>query len=138
MIACTVVGDVPNVGGISEASTTPSRPLVPAPMKMIAAALAQRVRDDLDAVRDAFPFFLNGGDDLAILVEDHVDDVRDRGFVDGEADRVDGFGWQGLPLRLCCHAERSVGVAQAAGQPRTLPRRAEGVKPRAGRTRDAP
>ena len=35
MIACTTRGEVPKVGGISEASTTPSRPLVPAPMKMI-------------------------------------------------------------------------------------------------------
>ena len=34
MIAWTVEADVPNVGGISEASTTPSRPLVPAPMKI--------------------------------------------------------------------------------------------------------
>src|SRR5687768_8863013 len=35
MIACTSFGLVPNVGGISEASTTPRRPLVPAPTKMM-------------------------------------------------------------------------------------------------------
>ena len=35
MIACTIAGGVPNVGGISAASTTPSRPLVPAPTKMM-------------------------------------------------------------------------------------------------------
>jgi hypothetical protein len=34
MIACTSEGLVPNVGGISDASTTPSRPLVPAPTKI--------------------------------------------------------------------------------------------------------
>ena len=35
MMAWTMFGLVPNVGGISAASTTPSRPLVPAPTKMI-------------------------------------------------------------------------------------------------------
>jgi len=34
MIACTSRGGVPNVGGHSAASMTPSRPLVPAPTKM--------------------------------------------------------------------------------------------------------
>jgi hypothetical protein len=34
MMACTSEGGVPKVGGISEASTTPSRPLVPAPTKI--------------------------------------------------------------------------------------------------------
>ena len=34
MIACTSCGLVPKVGGISDASTTPSRPLVPAPTKI--------------------------------------------------------------------------------------------------------
>src|SRR5262245_59114893 len=35
MIACTRSGSVPKVGGISADSSTPSRPLVPAPTKMI-------------------------------------------------------------------------------------------------------
>ena len=35
MIACTRAGSVPKVGGISAASSRPSRPLVPAPTKMI-------------------------------------------------------------------------------------------------------
>jgi hypothetical protein len=35
MIACTSSGFVPNVGGISADSMTPSRPLVPAPTKII-------------------------------------------------------------------------------------------------------
>src|SRR5688572_5956697 len=35
MIACTSSGFVPKVGGISADSMTPSRPLVPAPTKMI-------------------------------------------------------------------------------------------------------
>ena len=35
MIACTIRGEVPKVGGISAASTTPRRPLVPAPTKMM-------------------------------------------------------------------------------------------------------
>ena len=37
---------------------------------------------------------------LAILVDDHVDDVGNGGFVDGETDGIDGFGRQRLPLRL--------------------------------------
>ena len=41
-------------------------------------ALAQRLRDDLDAVRDAFLLALDRRDDLAILVDDHVDDVGER------------------------------------------------------------
>jgi hypothetical protein len=32
MIARTILAGVPNVGGHSEASRTPNRPLVPAPM----------------------------------------------------------------------------------------------------------
>ena len=36
---------------------------------------------------------------------DHLDDVADRGLVDGEADGIDGFGRQRLPLRLRRHAD---------------------------------
>ena len=68
-------GGVPKVGGISEASTTPSRPLVPAPMKMTRPPLRRAWRDDLDAVRDALFLLLNRGDDLAVLVDHHLDDV---------------------------------------------------------------
>ena len=106
MIACTVFGDVPNVGGISEASTTPSRPLVPAPMKMMRPPLRSDLGDDLDAVRDPLALLLHRRDDLAVLVDDHLDDVGDRRFVDGEADRIDGFSRQGFPLRVCRHATR--------------------------------
>ena len=75
MIAWTSVGGVPKVGGISEASTTPSRPLVPAPMKMMRPPFLQRLGDDLDAVGDPFTFLVHGGDDLAVLVDHHVDDL---------------------------------------------------------------
>ena len=63
-----------------------------------ASALPQRLYDDFDAVRDALFFLLHGGDDLAVLVHHHVDDVAHRRLVDREADGVDGFGGQRLPL----------------------------------------
>ena len=61
MIACTSFGLVPKVGGISDASTTPSRPLVPAPTKITRPPFLQRLRDDLDAVRDPLFFLQDGG-----------------------------------------------------------------------------
>ena len=87
MIAWTSRGDVPNVGGISAASTTPRRPLVPAPTKMTRPPLRSDLDDDLDAVRDLFLLLLDRRDDLAVLVDDQVDDVADRRLVDGEAAR---------------------------------------------------
>ena len=65
-----------------------------------AAALAQRLRDDLDAVRDLLFLFLDRGDHLAVLVDDQVDDVSDRRLVDREARGVDLFGGKRLPLGL--------------------------------------
>ena len=43
---------------------TPSRPLVPAPTKIDAPALAQRLRHDLDAVRDPLLLAVHGRDTL--------------------------------------------------------------------------
>ena len=51
-------------------------------------------------MRDAFLLALDRRDDLAILVDDHVDDVGNGGFVDRETGWIDGFGRQPLPLRL--------------------------------------
>ena len=108
MIACTVFGEVPNVGGISEASTTPSRPLVPAPMKMMRPPL----RSDWVMISTPCAMrsrsFCTAAMTLRSSLQDHFDDVRDRCLVDGEAGRIDGFGWQGLPLGVCLHATRSV------------------------------
>ncbi len=42
------------------------------------SALAERLDDDLDAVRDPLLLFQDGGDDLPVLVHDHLDDVADR------------------------------------------------------------
>ena len=62
-------------------------------------AFAQRLGDDLDAVRDLFLLLLDRRDDFAVLVDDHVDDVADRRLVDGEAGGIDLFGGKRLPLR---------------------------------------
>ena len=43
------------------------------------------------AVRDPFPFLQDGADDFLVLVDDHLDDVANGRFVDGEGNRVDGF-----------------------------------------------
>ena len=107
MIAWTIAGEVPKVGGIS-AGLDDAEPAAGAGAdEDDAAALAQRLGDDLDAVRDPLVLFLDRGDDLPILVDHHVDDVADRRLVDGEADRVDGFGRQGLHLE-CVGMDGSV------------------------------
>jgi hypothetical protein len=72
MMACTSDGLVPNVGGISEASTTPKRPLVPAPTKMTRPPFRSY----------ALPLLVNRGDDFLVLVHDHLDDVGDGDLVD--------------------------------------------------------
>ncbi len=70
-----VVGIVPKVGGISADSSTPSRPLVPAPTKMIrpprlSACVMMSIADG-----DAILLALHGREHLAILVEHALDDV---------------------------------------------------------------
>ena len=52
-----------------------------------AAALLERLGDDLDAVRDPLFFLQDGGDDFPVLVDDHLDDVANGRLVDGEGDR---------------------------------------------------
>ena len=78
-------------------------------------ALAQRLRDDLDAVRDAFLLALDRRDDLAILVDDHVDDVGNGGFVDRETGGIDGFGRQRLATSI--GASSALMVPYAGGCP---------------------
>ena len=64
-----------------------------------AAALLERLGDDLDAVRDPLAFLVDGGDDLAVLVDHHVDDLGNGRLVERETDGVDGFGGQdSMPL----------------------------------------
>ncbi len=98
MIARTRSGSVPKVGGISADSSTPSRPLVPAPTKMIRPPRLQRLRDDVDADGDALLLALHGREHLAILVQHALDDVGGRELVDAERRGIDGLGGKGLPL----------------------------------------
>ena len=108
MIASTRSGSVPKVGGISADSSTPSRPLVPAPTKMIRPPLAQRLRDDVDADGDPLLLALHRREHLAIFVQHPFDDVGGRELVDGEGGGVDGLGGKGLPLRTHRHADRNL------------------------------
>ena len=94
---------------------------MPAPTKIDAAALAQRLRDDLDAVRDLLLLLVHRGDDLAVLVHHHVDDVADRSLVDGETGGVDLLRW-GATATSTGSAWTGAAAApgRANGQPRTL------------------
>ena len=71
MIACTVFGDVPKVGGISDASTTPSRPLVPAPTKITRPPLCSACAMISTPWGDPFLFFMDSRQHLAVFV-DHL------------------------------------------------------------------
>src|SRR5258708_7085693 len=64
---------------------------------------SQRLGNDLDAVRDLFSLALDRRKDFPILVDDHVDDVADCGFVDREAGGIDLLGRKRLPLGLGRH-----------------------------------
>src|SRR5204863_593560 len=66
-------------------------------------AAAQRLRDDLDAARDALFLAVNRGQHLAIFVQHSLDNVRGRELVDGEGGRIDCFGGKRLPLRPGSH-----------------------------------
>src|SRR5215831_18734148 len=95
MMPCTRRGGVPNVGGISAASTTPRRPLVPAPTKITRPPR----RSACVTISMPCAFLVDRGDDLAVLVHDDVDDVGDGHLVDRERGRVDFLGGERLPLR---------------------------------------
>ena len=69
-----------------------------------AAALAQRLRDDVDADGDALLLALHRREHLAVLVQHALDDVGGGELVDGERGGVDGFGGKRLPLRADRHA----------------------------------
>src|SRR5690606_32291198 len=69
-----------------------------------AAALAQRLDDNLDAVGDALALAVDRRDDLAILGDEEIDDVEHRHAIDAERVRIDRFSWKVLPLRLIGHA----------------------------------
>ena len=71
-------------------------------------ALPQRLADDFDAQRDSLLFLRNRRDDLAVFVDHEVDNRRRRELVNGQAGRIDRFGWQLLPLRLDRHDETSL------------------------------
>jgi len=58
------------------------------------------LHDDLDSVGDSLLFLQDGRDDLAVFVDDNVDDVSDRNLVNRETGRINRFGRQGLPLRV--------------------------------------
>ena len=103
MIACTRRGGVPNVGGISAASTTPSRPLVPAPTKTIRPPLRSACVMISMPCGDLLLFLVHRGDDLAVLVHHHIDDVADRSLVDCETGGVDLLRGERLPLRMGLH-----------------------------------
>ena len=72
---------------------------MPAPTKMIAAVFPQRLRDDLDADRDAILLALDRREHLAVLVQHAFDDVGGGELVDGERGRIDLLGRKRLPLR---------------------------------------
>jgi hypothetical protein len=69
-----------------------------------APAFLERLHDDLDSVGDSLLFLQDGRDDLAVFVDDNVDDVSDRNLVNRETGRINRFGRQGLPLRVGRHA----------------------------------
>ena len=72
------------------------------------AALAQRLRDDLDADRDAILLALDRRQHLAVLVQHAFDDVGGRELVDGEGRRIDRFGGKRLPFRTDRHADQDL------------------------------
>ena len=75
-----------------------------------AAALPQRLGDDVDADGDALLLALDRGEHLAVFVQHPFDDVGGGELVDGERGRVDGFGGKGLPLRTDRHADQDLAL----------------------------
>ena len=94
MIACTNDGSVPKVGGISADSRMPSRPLVPAPTKMMRPFFRSVLGDHFDADGDTLAFALHRVEHLAILVDHQIDEVVGVQLVDPETEGVDRFGGQ--------------------------------------------
>ena len=69
-----------------------------------APAVAERLRDDLDADRDPLLLLLDGREHLAILVDHAVDNLRRRELVDGECPGINRLGRKELPLRADWHS----------------------------------
>ena len=103
MIACTASASVPKVGGISADSSTPSRPLVPAPTKTMRPPLAECLGEHVGAEGDAVALALDRGEHLAVLGQHQIDDAGGWQLVDRECGGIDRLGGQGLPLRTCGH-----------------------------------
>ena len=101
---------------------------MPAPTKMIAPALAQRLGDDLGAERDALLLALDRGDDLAVLGHHQLDDVRGR-----RACRWPSVAGLMASVGSACHFERNAmwGLRERRGTPRRRDCRSAGPAPRA-------
>ena len=72
-----------------------------------AAAMSERLRDDLDANRDALFLAVNRRQHLAVLVQHAFDDVGGGELVDVESLRVDGLGGKQFPFGTDRHALRT-------------------------------
>ena len=75
-----------------------------------AAALAQRLRDDVDADGDPILLALHRGEHLAVFVQHALDDVGGGELVDGERRGIDRFGGKRLPFRTDRHAGPTSGT----------------------------
>jgi hypothetical protein len=103
MMPWTIVRGTPKVGGHSEASRTPSRPLVPAPDVEQPPAAPEAADDDIYRPRDSSFFAGDGGGDLVVLPVDNLDDAQRRADVDVRAGLVAFFGCQpGSILQHTC------------------------------------
>ena len=75
MIACAVSGSMPNVGGSSAASSTPSRPLVPGPDENRSPTMQDRPRHNRRTARDAELLALNRREHVSVE-QHHLDDLN--------------------------------------------------------------
>ena len=106
MIACTSVGSVLKVGGISADSRTPRRPLVPAPTKTMRPPLRRAVAiiSTPTAIRSRSRWTAASILRSSLIIS--FDDVVGGELVDAEGGGVDGFGRERLPLRAHRHQVR--------------------------------
>src|ERR1041384_4209304 len=73
-----------------------------------ASLLPQRLRDDVDADRDALLLAADRVEHLAVLVQHPFDDVGGGELVDRERRRVDLLGGKRLPFRTDRHANQDL------------------------------
>ena len=123
MTACTRVGSVLKVGGISADSRMPSRPLVPAPTNMMRPSLRRAVAIISMPTAMRSLLALDRREHLAILIDHQVDDVVGGELVDAKAGGVDGFGRKRLPLRSNGHTATILHSAHPGSYPCHQPRR---------------